>query len=58
MSDKIMSWDVLREDGKNIAWVNGRFVGVVSDEQVSWLESVCPTLRAVDCGNSENSAGN
>lgn len=48
MANKITSWRVLREDGKNIAWVNDCFVGVVSDEQVAAYEAVCPTTGAGD----------
>lgn len=54
MANKIASWRVLREDGKNIAWVNDRFVGVVSDEQVAAYEAVCPTQDAPDLAKAES----
>ena len=40
--EKITSLKVLREDGNNHAWVNGRYIGTVSEAYVSWLNIACP----------------
>lgn len=38
--EKITSWQVLREDGHNCAWVNGRYIGTITDKQVEYLRKV------------------
>jgi len=50
--EKITSWQVLREDGHNCAWVNGRYIGTITDEQVEYLRKVCPTMLAPDKGQA------
>lgn len=57
VGESIRSWRVLREDGKNCAWVNDRYIGVVTDGWVEYLERACPTSGAVDLAAPSNPSG-
>lgn len=48
--EKIKSWQVLREDGHNCAWVNGRYIGTITDKQVEHLRKICPTSACTPTG--------
>ena len=51
-----MSYLILREDGKLIAWIDDRFVGVVSDAEARLIEAAQQSAQrtCLNCGQPED----